>query len=71
MRLLQTTTLRMEEFFAGSKGPGYFAKQHVNDQRLQNQGIPKYATLSHTCEFANAHRSPSPAKGPARTRSPQ
>ena len=39
MRLLQITTLRLEEFFASS----------AIDERLENQGIPKYAILSHTC----------------------
>ncbi|PVH81896.1 HET-domain-containing protein [Cadophora sp. DSE1049] len=38
MRLLHTTTLRLEEFFASS----------ATDRRLGNQGIPKYAILSHT-----------------------
>ncbi|PMD24481.1 HET-domain-containing protein [Hyaloscypha hepaticicola] len=41
MRLLQTTTLRLEEFFASS----------AIDERLENQGIPKYAILSHTWGF--------------------
>ncbi|KIN08755.1 hypothetical protein OIDMADRAFT_69002, partial [Oidiodendron maius Zn] len=41
MRLLQTATLQLEEFFASS----------AIDQRLENQRIPKYAILSHTWGF--------------------
>ncbi|KAE9370039.1 HET-domain-containing protein [Stipitochalara longipes BDJ] len=47
MRLLQTTNLRLEEFFVGSGGL-YSAKSQVINQRSGNQGIPEYAILSHT-----------------------
>ena len=59
MRLLQTATLQLEEFFASS----------AIDQRLENQRIPKYAILSHTCELAKAHASLVQTKDSAITRS--
>jgi hypothetical protein len=45
----------LEEFFASS----------AINQRPGNQGIPKYAILSHTCEFAQAHSSLVAAKDSA------
>lgn len=54
MRLLNTQTLKLEEFFTGS-GAHDFANPQVIDQRLQNQRIPKYAILSHTCELAKVY----------------